>query len=153
MSENILLVEDDEIKANEIVEFIKILLDKQISFSRKASWQSAIQEIVKNTTYSLILLDMSMPRFELEIGDVYEEFESFAGLDVLKEMKRRKIVIPTIVITAFDEFGEENKISFNELRNILKDEFKEYCLGITYFKSGSSKWKEDLRKIILEEEK
>lgn len=152
MHMKILLVEDDDIKANQITEFIDNLHGRSYGITRKSSWQSGIKEIIKNLHYNIIILDMSMPRFDLATGDVYEEFEPFAGLDILREMKRRKINIPTFVVTAFDVFGEEdNKINYDQLNNLLDVEFNNMYLGMTYFNSTSEKWKKDLENIIIEE--
>ncbi|KQB77047.1 hypothetical protein AK964_19260 [Clostridium butyricum] len=104
-------------------------------------------EIVKNRSYDLILLDMSMPRYDYDGSDNLYEFEPFAGWEIMKEMKRRKINISTIVITSFGTFGkDENRIDVNGLNDKLELEFSNFYKGIIRYNSSIVTWKEELEK-------
>lgn len=135
----ILLVEDDDIKAENIMDFIGG------NITRKKSWQSGLMEIIRNRSYDLIILDMSMPRYDYDGSGTTYDFESFAGLDIMKEMKRREIIIPTIVITSFDSFGqEEQRIDINKLKDNLNVEFSEFYKCTISYNSLILTWKEEL---------
>lgn len=144
---NVLLVEDDDIKASNIEEFIYKKIKKM---NRKKSWQTGLMEIIKNKDYDLILLDMSMPRYEYDEENNSYEFEPFAGWEIMKEMKRRKILVDTVVITSFDTFGKDNaRINVKGLNDKLKDEFSSFYKGIITYNSSLLTWKEELEKFII----
>ncbi|PHB39294.1 hypothetical protein COE82_18450 [Bacillus wiedmannii] len=152
----ILFVEDDDIKANVILDYIQNEISETHEIIRKHSWQGGIIEIIKKSNmYNMILLDMSMPRYDSDVGDVNEEFEAFAGWDIIKEMNRRGIVIPTCVITSFDYFGENDEIiDGHTLDEKLKEEFPNIYMGMIYFNSSQMIWKENLlQKLKLGENK
>lgn len=143
---NVLLVEDDDIKASSIEEFLENKIEK---INRKKSWQTGLIEIIKNMKYDLILLDMSMPRYDYDGSDNSYEFEPFAGWEIMKEMKRRKIIVNTIVITSFGTFGkDDNRIDVNVLNDRLKNEFSNFYRGIIKYNSSIVTWKEELEKIL-----
>ncbi|MBU1195209.1 MAG: response regulator [Proteobacteria bacterium] len=149
----ILLIEDDDIKAADIINFLEKEIDEVSEISRKNSWQSGLLEILDNLIYDFILLDMSMPRYDAEFGVTNEEFEPFAGLELLKEMKRKKISKSVCVITAFDVFGkDESKITAEELNIKLEQEFSGNYKGMVYFSRSLINWKDDLKTIILKEQ-
>lgn len=143
---DILLIEDDDIKASNIEEFLQNKIKK---ITRKKSWQTGLVEIIKNRSYNLILLDMSMPRYDYDGSDNLYEFEPFAGWEIMKEMKRRKININTIVVTSFGTFGkDENRIDVNGLNDKLKLEFSNFYKGIIRYNSSIVTWKEELDKVL-----
>ncbi|EOU1892326.1 response regulator [Clostridium perfringens] len=143
---NILLVEDDDIKASSIEDFVK---NKTNKMNRKKSWQTGLIEIIKNREYDLIFLDMSMPRYDYDGNDNSYEFETFAGWEIMKEMKRRKIIVNTVVITSFGTFGkDDNKMDVDVLNNKLETEFKDFYRGIIKYNSAIVTWKEELENIL-----
>lgn len=139
----ILLVEDDDIKADNIIKFINEKI------TRMKSWQSGLMEIIKHRDYNLIILDMSMPRYDHNSSSNTYDFEPFAGLEIMKEMKRRKIFITTIVVTSFDTFGQdEQKVDLDKLKERLEIEFNEFYKGTIYYNSLLLTWKEELEKFL-----
>ena len=144
---HLLLVEDDDKKANDIYEFIDDEYNQSVKITRKRSWQSGLIEMFDNgDVYKMILLDMSMPRYDPDVGDVNEEFETFAGREFLEEMDRCNIKIPVCIITAFDYFGEnENMINYEQLDKILLEEFPSFYKGMVYFHSSTTNWRHKLK--------
>lgn len=146
----LLFIEDDDLKASFILDFLTEEFNNKLSITRKKSWQSGLIEVLDNyQSYELILLDMSMPRYDPDVGDVNEEFETFAGWDLLKEMKRKRINIPACIITSFDYFGkDDNLINHSKLDLILADEFPEFYEGMIFFNSSHINWKNKLKVTI-----
>lgn len=149
----ILFIEDDDIKATTIIDFIQedVFRDGQINIIRKKSWQSGLLEVMDNNdNYDLVLLDMSMPRYDFDVGDVNEEFETYAGWELLKEMKRIHIYLSTYIITSFDHFGHDQKsINYEKLDLILAKEFTDFYKGMIYFNSSLVDWKDKIKKILI----
>ncbi|ODP26169.1 hypothetical protein PTI45_04491 [Paenibacillus nuruki] len=151
---HLLLVEDDDKKANDICRFIDEEYSELINITRKRSWQSGLIEIFDSgEKYKMILLDMSMPRYDPDVGDVNEEFETFAGREFLEEMDRCGIFIPVCIITAFDYFGEnENMINYEQLDQNLLKKFSSFYVGMVYFRSSTTNWRQKLKGFLQMED-
>jgi len=83
----ILIVEDDA----EIVKIHRALLSDLFTVIVKTSGMHAIRYLKSDPELDLVLLDIKLP--------------DISGIEVLKELKRIKPCVPTIIITAF---GSEN---------------------------------------------
>lgn len=141
MVEKVLVVEDDDSKANEIIGFVKSI-NNNVNISRKESLNSALVDIVKNI-YDLIILDMSLPTFD---KNETENFKPFGGLMFLSEVKRKRYTFPVVIVTQYAAFGEgSNEKSIEQLDAKCKKEYPNYK-EIIYFLDGT--WKEKLKKYI-----
>jgi len=135
---NLLFVEDDDDKANKI--FAE--LDEkhpEVTLLRARSFTSALQMLVKRKNEIIgIILDMSMPNYENSL----EAPENFAGRDLLKQCKLRKIEKPTVVVTMLDRFGSGSaQLTLEQLDCQLAEEFSPSYLGVVYFSSTQEAWK------------
>lgn len=151
----VLLIEDDEDKIKKINSFLKEeFIESNIKITK--SYNSSLVELVKKVKYDIVLMDMSMPTYELESGYENEDTENFAGRDLLQQMKFRNIYYPTIIITQYDTFGESvYKQTLEELTNELRDCFSPTYKATVYYSSAENDWKLNLRneiKNIFDEE-
>lgn len=143
----ILLVEDDEVKGEEIVSFISIEFPKA-NVIWKRSFYGALSELVASADSSLVILDMSLPNHDAAAGDL-SGAEHFAGRDLLAQMKFRDIRLPTIVVTMFDSFGEGGSaMSFEELGEEMAAEFPENFVGLVYYSLSQVGWRSSLSGLI-----
>jgi CheY-like chemotaxis protein len=128
-------------------EHIKEVLEKyQIVFVYKKSCQTGLMELTSNN-YDFLLLDMSMPISENESGK--ENFDSYAGMSVLREIKRKKYDIKVIVITGFSDFERGEKvITLSELEKEIVDKFGKYYIGCVKYDSTSIEWQDILLKML-----
>lgn len=62
----------------------------------------------------LILLDMSMPSFDLTDQFNSEDPESFAGIEIMSQMKLRDINVPVLVVTQYKSF-EKGSVTLEDL--------------------------------------
>ncbi|MBN3786190.1 hypothetical protein [Burkholderia sp. Ac-20353] len=145
-----MLVEDDEDKMKDLVAFIENEIPKvEISIAR--SHGSGLRKIIfEADSTDLIILDMSMPSFDVSplepTGGVPE---NYAGEDLLAQMRLRMIEIPTIVVTMFDEFGEKpNKVPLNKLTERLRDNYSPPFCDLVYYSSRQEGWRVSLRESI-----
>lgn len=144
---NILLVEDDDNKSRQILEFFSNDIVGCNVVTRK-SFHSGLTEIIKEP-FDLILLDMSMTTYDRSPENPNSRFRHFAGRDILFEMKRRKILVKTIVVTQFGNFGEgKDAIDGEQLHENLKVEFPSIYLGMVHFNASLSNWKNELLYLI-----
>lgn len=142
----ILIIEDDENKLKQISTFIKEF-SKYIELTESRSYHSGIKEVLKNT-FDLIILDMTMPTFDISPSEVGGRPRVYAGIDILSQMKKKLISIPVVVVTQFETFGESgNKISLDELDNQLRSEYNNYLSAI-YYNASSDNWKNELTQFL-----
>lgn len=143
----ILIVDDYEEKLNEIERFLFSDF-KDIKVSKNRSYQSGLKNIL-TTNYDLILLDMSMPTYDISKGEKGGQKKPFAGKEILRQMERKKIITPVIIITQFKTFGETpNSLTLEELNKQLSL-FSNY-MDTVFYVYGNVMWKKDLKSLINE---
>ena len=132
----ILLVEDYEEKANNILAFLKQEFP-ECEVIQRSSYNSAQEEIFEHgSDYSLILLDASggLP-------------EPSAGQYILEGMFLRQIMTPVVVVTMYNVFGRKQLDAFDvDLKKDYPQNYKSYV----YYSSQKNDWKNHLKKQIKE---
>ncbi|MCA6128737.1 hypothetical protein [Thalassolituus oleivorans] len=147
MAMRVLIIEDQEKKSNDIIDFLNIGFSIDSCVLRK-SYRSGLKEIKKNIEYDLLVLDMSMPSFDPSDEDpTGGRPESFAGKKILEYMKIRKINIPALVISQYSKF-DDGSITLENLDSDLKSSFPSIYIGTIYYTSAASVWKSELGKLI-----
>lgn len=91
-----------------------------------------------------------MPNFDISMDEPEGgTHENFAGRDLLAQMKLREIDSKVLIITQYDTFGSSyNKLSLDELKKQLKDEFSPIYQDTIYYNSAQEDWKNELKKKI-----
>jgi len=145
----ILIVEDDQYKSEAISEFL-ITEFRSPEIVIKDSLASGIFEVLDNGEFDIILLDMSMPSFDVTSKDPSGGTpESYAGEDFLSQMTVLGVNIPIVVVTQYDNFGtDDSQMSLTALDKKLRHNHSEIYEGSVYFKSSSISWKKELKGII-----
>jgi CheY-like chemotaxis protein len=139
----IVIVEDDVNKSSQLHEQVcQMFPSAQCEECR--SYRSGLKRIVEERP-SLVILDMSMPTFDVGPKDKGGRTRAFGGKDILEEMRRRRIVARVVVVTQFETFGEgAQKKTLNELQGELKAEFAELYVGTVYYHPAHSNWRLEL---------
>lgn len=134
---NILFIEDNPQKLKQVCDFLEQQFDN-IDITIRKSYNSGLRELIKNNSYSLILLDMSLPNYDIEPGESGGDFEKYAGKFLLSEMYRRDITTNVLIITMYLNYVDE------EFSTELKDNFPNY-LGVVYYNvKEPDGWKNEL---------
>lgn len=144
---DVLYVEDEEVKAKEVL----AALNERCNVDFRKSLSGGLCAI-QEKQYDLVLLDMSLPLYDYDSEDEDEnDFETFAGIDILEELIRKSRNDKVVIITAFDILGEgETEITMPQLNENLKEEYKEIYLGLIYYDSSSLEWRRSLQRILEE---
>ncbi|WP_184546126.1 response regulator [Mucilaginibacter sp. FT3.2] len=145
----ILLVEDDEDKRKQLVNFINLKIPSELTEAR--SFQSGLKAL-KSQSFDLILLDMTMPTFDInppkEGGG---RSQPFGGEMLLAEMVRREINTKVIVVTQFDLFGKgDEEITLKDLDVRLKERFPDNYLGAIPYRISYTSWEDALFTKIMD---
>lgn len=143
--QRVLLVEDYEEKANNIIAFLEIEFP-ELEVERCTAYNSAQETIFENPDkFDLILLDMSMSTYDLNTDASGGKPEPTAGRDLLEGMYLREITTPVIVVTMYNVFGRKELSAFHEeLLESYPQNYKSYV----FYSSQRSDWKNDLKKKI-----
>lgn len=143
----LLIAEDDENKRTQVTSFIRSNWP-EFQINEAKSYQSSLRKIVQ-AEIDLIILDMTMPTFDISAEEDGGRPQAYAGRDILRQMARRDITIPVVVLTQFDKFGEGNAILTRaELDAQLRESHSERYYGMVYYDVALEGWKDALRKQI-----
>lgn len=143
----LLIVEDDQNKLQQLVEFISDYISNP-SITTRYSYQSGLKEILENK-YDLIILDMSMPTFDITPNETGGRPRVYAGKEILRQMERKKVVMPVIIVTQFETFGDlSNRVSLCELCKELQELHPSNYVGTVYYNAAHDNWKNDLKKLL-----
>jgi CheY-like chemotaxis protein len=143
----ILVVEDDENKRVQISQFLRqIYPDIELELAR--SVQSALRYIRKKLP-ALVLLDMSLPNYDTGPDEPGGTPHIFGGRELLRQLDRFDISVPTIVITQFEIFGKPpNAMKLPQLDAELRAKHAPLYQGIVYYHASIHGWKDELRHLI-----
>ena len=146
----LLLVEDDDYKIELIVTYLKSIFSK-IYFTEAKSVKIAKKRIEEDTDTDIILLDMTLPTFNITYGSSGGRPQGFGGLEVLRYMEMIEDSRPVIIVTQFQSFDtEEGTKDISYLRDLLNEEGFENFYGIVQFSSSTESWKDSLKTMLLE---
>lgn len=142
-----LLVEDEIPKQERILSFLhESWPNANIRSAR--SVRSAIKEICAERPH-LILLDMSLPTFEVGPNEPGGRPQNFGGIEVLRYMDLYDIAVPTIVITAYEAFSKDgHAVDHKSIHDELTTEHPKSYKGLIYYNSLFSEWRKSLSELI-----
>lgn len=142
----VLIIEDDLTKIMRLKEYFSNDI-----ITLEESYQSGVSELKKNyKQYDFLILDMTIPLWEKGKNDLGGNYEQFGGEKILREMKRKDLVLPTILFTMFDVFPtNDGALTFDELNRKYERLFEGIYMGAVLFKTNEDNWIEKLDKLIL----
>jgi DNA-binding NarL/FixJ family response regulator len=143
----ILLIEDDLNKIEHLASVVvRELPDATIV--RRHSYQSGLDEALRKRP-DLIILDMSIPTFDLDRTGQGGRTRPFGGREILRELKRRDMETRVVVVTQFESFGEgAEAMTLLELRHELGDKFDPNYIGTIYYQPAGSDWRGHLARVL-----
>ncbi|MCJ8344336.1 hypothetical protein MJH12_02260 [bacterium] len=149
----ILIVEDDKYKSEAILDCLQIYFPVA-NINITESLASGLFALIDEDSYQLIILDMSMPSFDITEKDPTGGTpESYAGEDFLAQMTLLGITTPVIVVTQYNNFGiDEQQISLSTLSKKLLNDHPAIYQGSIYFKVSSTTWKTELKNLLKKQD-
>ncbi len=136
----VLLVEDEDPKRDAVVAMLTAeFVGVEVQMAR--SVRSAIAEI-RASQPGLLLLDMSLPTFDIAPGEPGGRPQSFGGIEVLRFLDSADINLPAIVITAYEAFPKANgnPIGFEVLAGELRRDYPALFKGLIHFDPILGEW-------------
>lgn len=139
----LLLVEDDEHKMNDIISYIDTL-KKNIIVETARSVESGVQAAVDNR-YDLVLLDMTIPNFDItEKSDGGKSYKN-GGEIIVKELIDEEVAFRCAVITQYETFNNETIDQISQrIRQLCGDDY----LGYVKYSTNTESWRQGLKELI-----
>lgn len=144
---NLLIVEDDENKLNEIV----ILLRESFNdfnpvISR--SYHSG-KKALENEKFGVCIFDMNLPTYDVGGMEDGGRRRQFGGRELVKKLDKLQPKSKFIILTQFESFGEgEELLSLEDLRTYFKKYNSDNFIDIIFFSFSSLEWKIDLDRAL-----
>ena len=92
---------------------------------------------------------MQLPNYDIKSGENGYKHRPLAGLDILREIKRKKIDCKVVIITQYQTFGEDAKFtSLSDWDNSLSEQFSGIYIETIFYNPKTSSWKSDLTSVI-----
>ena len=118
----IIFIEDHPLKQAQINKYINERFP-ETDIINKNSYISGLKELIHNyDNYDLLLLDISMPNYDISSDDSGGDWMPLAGKKILKEMYLRDIPTKAVVVTMHGSFDDGTRIT--ELDSELKTDLK-----------------------------
>ena len=143
----VLIVEDDEYKQRWIAEAVRSCLsDAEILTARSVN---AGLKNAEEQAPDVLLLDMSLTTFDIGPDEPGGRPQNFGGLEILRQMDRLDLVVPTVVITQHGSFeSASGEVGIDVLGEELKRDFPASFRGLIYYNTSQGGWKVHLKKIL-----
>lgn len=144
----ILIIEDDLNKLQSVKDFLSDFFQRKeflYDLTIKHSYQSGLESIL-NETFNLLLLDMSLPNFDIDENNDSGDPLSKGGELILYEMDAMGINLKTIIITQHEDF---DGVSLESINSDYKDKFPEIYLNYVFYNSIESNWEIELEQILI----
>jgi len=143
----ILFVEDNAHKRTRVIECINSI-DGSIVIEEAWSFTSGCQKI-DSMPYDLLLLDISLPTFDRTSTESGGRFRVFGGREIARKVLLNDLPTKIAFITQFNAFSDKgNSYTFEALQEKISSELKEKYLGMIYYNSAISTWRDELSKIV-----
>lgn len=139
----ILLVEDDKHKIDDIIGFIDTL-KKGIMVDTARSVESGVQSAV-DSQYDLILLDMTIPNFDItEKSDGGKSYKN-GGEIIVKELLDEEVEFCCAVITQYETFNNE---TIDQISQRISQLCGDNYLGYVKYSTNTESWRQGLKELI-----
>ena len=144
---NILIVEDDVHKRDQLVAFLSKGEDSP-SIEQAGSLIGGIRAL-RATKPDYVILDMTLPNYEPESDGHVGSVLAFGGVEFLRQVRRYKIETKVIVVTQFETFGDDdNAKDRKELDAELREQFSNVYKGMVYYHASLSDWSDELQNLL-----
>jgi len=146
----ILLVEDDPNKSGKIRHFIGDSIPGAELVCRP-SYQSGLAAAL-GERFDLILLDMSLPTYDIHGADQGNRTRAFGGREILDALKRRGSRLRVAVVTQFETFGDgADAMTLGQLNEQLRREYPDNYVGTVFYQPSETTWQQEMARLLRQE--
>ena len=143
----VLIIEDDLNKGRQLTSFVQRTLPTS-DIRQARSYQSGLEAIFEDTP-DLVLLDMTLPTFDVSPTEAGWRTRPLGGTEILSELDRMEVKCLAIVVTQFESFGEgRDFVTLDELERRLARKYSHLYLGVVSYQPSESSWREELERLV-----
>ncbi|WP_458436124.1 response regulator [Methylorubrum extorquens] len=140
MTIRVLLVEDDEFKASDISKSLEETL-QSYELGRASSVTSALRSI-SYTQFDLIVLDMSLPTFDLSGPGGGGSPQGQGGIEVMRLARRLKARSKIIVVTQYPDIELDGKqLHLSDAAAALSKKFELDVIACLPYQFDATQWR------------
>lgn len=144
---HVLVVDDDANKLEQLTSFLHTLFPGA-RIAQRRSYQSGLKYAILERP-DLLVLDMSMPTYDLSAGEHGGRARAYAGREILQEIVRKRVPARAVVVTQFESFyHDQQRITLKELDAQMRLQFDSTYLGSVYYSASQAKWRDDISSIL-----
>ncbi len=145
---SILLVEDDDFKAADLKKVVHELLP-DVKMSSAISVTSALKALSRET-FNLVILDMSLPTFDLSGPGGGGSPQAQGGVEVLRLAKHLKRQASFIVVTQYPDIEIDGReIALESAAKTLSEKFSMPILKCILYEFDSDYWRVQFRTALV----
>ncbi|MEM7298281.1 MAG: hypothetical protein AAF391_08455 [Bacteroidota bacterium] len=156
MEKQILIIEDDEHKYNDIIAQIIELKDViQIRYALKTSARDAYLQVAQNLDYDLIVLDMALPTFTSEKAKTGASgsAQSTGGLDIIRKLSQLGNQSEILVLSQYPDIMIEGEdVQLEDAAKRLTTKYNVNVVDSILYRPNENKWKEKIKQLVVENE-
>lgn len=143
----IAIIEDNIHKRKKITSFLNTNYEDKI-VSEASSYSSGI-ELIENNKFDFLILDMSMPTYDISKTDGGGRFRAYGGKEILKRLKRKQKLLPFVIITQYSTFSETTGTkTLEEIKEEIAELFPSYYISVIFYDTTSLAWRDELEKVM-----
>jgi len=143
----VLIVDDDLNKVRQLTSFVRKEFP-DAAIEERRSYQSGLKAAILSTP-DIVVLDMTMPTFDVGGKEKGGRERRYAGLHILRQLRRKGVHTHVVIVTQFERFGEGDElITLDELREQLVKECDENYVSTIFYQAADSNWTDKLREVL-----
>ena len=143
----VLIAEDEYQKLRHLREFIAVNVPESEILEAR-SVRSALDKL-EDERPDLVLLDMSLPTFDVAPGESGGRPQGFGGAEVMRFMEFLELTAPVVVVTAYEGFEDKGKsVDLSVLEARLREDHPGTFRGIVYYSGLASDWQIPLKALV-----
>lgn len=145
----IAIIEDNIHKRRKIKTFlVSKFKENKFTFGEASSYSSGL-DLLEEENFDFLILDMSMPTYDITSNHGGGKFRVFGGKDILKRLKRKKKLIPFVIVTQYSTFSESTGIhTLEEITQEIAKVFPDYFNKVIFYDTTSTAWKNELLEVL-----
>lgn len=149
---NILIANDTNDILRKVKKYIKTIDDESTILESK-SYQQTLK-ILFERKIDYLILDITMPTYEIAIHEDGGSFRRNAGIDILNKIKLHNIDVNVILLTRLELFYDSidsKRYDFQTIKDMIDCKVWPFCKGIVKFGDELNlDWQNEVSKFIKE---
>ncbi len=143
----ILVVEDSEAKLASVISALnRAVPNLDIEFCK--SVKSALRKI-NESTFSLIIADMSLPTFDVKNRERGGTPRPFGGIELFDYMQMQDIATSIIVVSSYPALVDGGtSLTLSDLAEQLKNNYPKLFAGCVFFDSAYLTWEVEFQSLV-----